>query len=329
MVFLCGLGFGPDGEVPAGRGFYPHGIWGEYFDDLDAAGRLGQPPPSSPFTRFVFRRLDPAIDFVWSEVRSPAPNLGPEYWSARFTGRLRVPETADYVFSLEQLDDAGRLYIDGELVLDAWRIQAPWVHYSRPVHLQEGIHEVVVEYHQGPGPEGAIRLCWFSPTRPKELVSFLDGVQAEYFEDPNADNYTIGQPPPGPCFTERVLTRREEVIDFHWGPTPHPDIDAIYWSVRWQGSLLVPKSERYTFYLENLDDAGRLYVDGRRVINAWRLQQVERVSSRPIFLEAGLHDICVEFQQGEPPAASIRLCWSSPSLPKEVIPPAGRPGAGG
>jgi len=330
-VFLLAVALGlllaprPPAAAPEGaRGFYPNGILGEYFDDPDdATADLGQPPPSIPFSRYVFRRVDPQIDFVWNEPKSPDPQIGPEYWSARFTGQVQVDRTEDFVFSLEQLDDAGRLYVDGERVIDSWLIQAPWPHFSRPLRLEKGRHDLLVEYHQGPGPEGAVRLCWHSPTRPKEMVPFVDGVKAEYFDDPDAPTFGLRQPPPGPFFTGEPLVRREETIAFHWGPTPHPDMDALYWSARWTGRLLVPKTEPYTFYLENLDDAGRLYLNGQLIIDAWRLQQLESVASRPLRLEAGLHDIRVEFMQGEPPAGSIRVCWSSPSRPKEVIPPAG------
>jgi hypothetical protein len=308
----------------ADRGLYPGGIVGFYYDDPDHAEyEVGAPPKGPFFTRFVMKRLDPQINFNWNQPSTPHPLLGYQYWSARWSGKFFVPQDGSYTFMLENLDDAGRLYVDDKLIIDAWRIQPMTTHQSEPIRLSKGWHSIKVEYHQGPGPGASIRLSWRLPNGEKEVMTFPHGLIAEYFDDPDHETFQLWQPPPGPCFTKKVLTRSENKIDYNWGPTPHPDINDQYFSVRWEGQLLVPKDGWYVFYLDNLDDAARLWIDDQLVIDAWRIQPPTSHASPKITLKAGLHKIKLEYHAGAPPVNSITLAWESEHFPKEVIPPAG------
>jgi uncharacterized protein (DUF1800 family) len=70
----------------------------------------------------VLVRTDAAIDFDWQSER-PAPEVRPDNFSARWTGVLVPPMTADYTFIVSG-DDIVRLWIDDILVLDrpyTWR----------------------------------------------------------------------------------------------------------------------------------------------------------------------------------------------------------------
>ncbi len=40
--------------------------------------------------------------------------------------------------------------------------------------------------------------------------------------------------------------------------------------MRWTGKIFVPKDDVYEFFFDELDDAGRLILDGKTVINVWR-----------------------------------------------------------
>jgi len=314
-----------------GRGLYPAGLRGEYFEDPD-------PAPEGPFfTELKFARTDPQIQFLWTEGASPGEGIGTEYWSARWTGKLWAPETGDYVFSLDNLDDAGRLYVDGKRIIDAWLLQTWSSHSSQPIRLTKGEHDLKVEYHQGPGM-GAILASWKGPNFEKEAIpqansfdandplrrGFLgEGVQGEYFEDPDHNTWAgLNAPPPGPFFQKRAFVQTDPTINFAWGngESPREGFGPGYWSVRWTGKLLVPKTETYTFYLDNLDDAGRLYLDGQLILDSWLVQAPASHASDPIRLEEGFHDLTVEYHQAMALAGSIQLAWESPSLPKEIIP---------
>jgi hypothetical protein len=84
----------------------PAGLQATYFDD---------PALATP----VISRVDPAIDFDWG-LGTPGPAITDgDTFSARWTGTLRPPSTESYTFTLAA-DDGGRLWLDGELLIDAW-----------------------------------------------------------------------------------------------------------------------------------------------------------------------------------------------------------------
>lgn len=322
------------GALPPGngRGFYPTGLVGTYYADP------GLPPPGPCFTRQVAIRTEARLDFTWGPGTPPLEGVGPDYWSVRWEARIWLPKEGTYRFFLENLDDAARLYVDGKKVLEAWWLQPAQNYASEPLPLKAGEHALRVEFHQGPGA-ASIRLAWEGPGWQKEVIPLLKdfseedplrrGVMGEgwagvYFEDPDHDLVLqLGIEPLGPFFQKPLLRRVDPRLDFQWaqGASPLPGMPPQFWSVRWEGKLLVPRTEEYTFFLENLDDAGRLFIDGQLVIDAWKVQQAATHISPPIRLEAGLHDIKVEYHQFWGLAGGIRLGWSAPSLPKEVIPP--------
>jgi len=323
----------PDTGDLLARGFEGGYLQAEYFNDprhdnAQVVASLNQPPPGPFFTDLVLTRRESTINFEWAANNTPSPKMNNEYWTARWTGNLNVRAEGDYTFHFDRLDDGARLFIDGELVLDAWKLQPPADHASEPVHLTAGRHAIQVEYYQGPGPGGEIHLLWAPVGGEKEILRFAEGLQGEYYDDPDQvfDWSQLNQPPGGPLFTKQVLTRADTTIDFTLVEKPAPEVQDEYWSARWTGRLRVPRPENYTFYLDNLDDAARVYLDGQLILDAWKIQSRASAMSQPIPLTAGLHDIRVEYHQAAGPLASCQLSWSSPSFPKEVIPPYSRKG---
>ena len=80
---------------------------------------------------------------------SPAAGVPSSDYSARFT--KTIDEGAGtYVFSLFH-DDGVRLFVDGEVVFDAWEPSGGWYEKTVTVPLADGPHDVVVEYYQGGG----------------------------------------------------------------------------------------------------------------------------------------------------------------------------------
>jgi len=321
----------PDAGDLVARGFDDGGLQAEYFNDPPHGpfqpNQLNQPPPGPFFTQRVFTRRERTIHFNWAGNLAPSPDMSSVYWTARWTGTVNVPAEADYTFYFEGLDDGARLYLDDQLVLDAWKLQPPADHASPPVHLTAGRHKIKVEYYQGPGPGGAIHLKWSSPALEKQLMRFDPPLLGEYFDDPDQsfdlarDWGQLNQPPAGPVFTTKVLERPETEIAFSSTEKPDPRMQEEYWSVRWTGRLRVPRTEAYTFYVDHLDDAARIFIDGQLILDSWRVQADKSEASLPVQLEAGLHDVVIEYHQATGPVASCQVSWSSPSLPKEIIPP--------
>lgn len=81
-------------------------------------------------------------------MNAPAPGLPNQYWSGRWTrtewlqaGTYRIYATTD---------DGVRVFVDNQLIIDCWQVQAAASFYG-DVTLGEGNHEIRVEYFQASG----------------------------------------------------------------------------------------------------------------------------------------------------------------------------------
>jgi hypothetical protein len=155
------------------RGFYPDGITADFYDDDDLAT---DPAPGTPitwptFTRHLFTQKQQHIRWL-NHDRDLGPESQPiaaQYYSIRWTGKLMVPADGDYQFVLDRVDDGARLYIDGQKLVESWMVQRRNVE-SQVVKLTKGLHDIVVEYCQGPCCQDSIMLSWQSNLFPKELI---------------------------------------------------------------------------------------------------------------------------------------------------------------
>jgi hypothetical protein len=92
----------------------------------------------------VFVRTDSQINFYWGNG-SPDPSLPPLDFSARWSGNFMFSQ-GTYTFSVVA-SDGMRLYLDGNMIINAWRDQAPNV-YNASQTVSQGSHLVVVEYYE-------------------------------------------------------------------------------------------------------------------------------------------------------------------------------------
>jgi alpha-D-xyloside xylohydrolase len=130
----------PDGSAGA--------LQGDYFAD-------------KTLTRRAATRKDAAVDFDWG-LGSPLPELSPDQFSVRWTGRLRAPETGEYELATVA-DDGVRLWLDGKLLIDDWAQHAPEYHAGR-VTLEAGKpYDFRLEYYDeilG----ASVKLRWTPPS---------------------------------------------------------------------------------------------------------------------------------------------------------------------
>lgn len=111
-------------------------------------------------------------------------------------------------------------------------------------------------------------------------------------------------------------------VFFSWGAgSPAPSVPADRFATRWTGQVQ-PKydlAEPYTFYFR-VDDGVRLWVNGVRLINSWRDGSVREMSSvMNMPANCPRLDIAIDYFENSGDAVA-ELRWSSPSIPKEVIP---------
>ncbi len=151
------------------------------------------------------------------------------------------------------------------------------------------------------------------------------GFQIEFFQDtadhPDLPDATFnpGHAIDWPTFTKSVAKKTSPILNFNWGTDPPATgMRHTFWSMKAVGRIFVPKDDTYEFYFDELDDAGRLYLDDKKIIDIWWVQK-STPASKGYFLKKGPHDLIIEYVQGPATAASIKLSWKSTSFPKEII----------
>jgi len=154
--------------------FGQSGLKGEYF-----RGRN--------FERLVFTRIDPQINFNWDK-NTPGFGIPFENYSVRWSGRIQVPETGEYVFSA-LVDDGIRLWVGGVKVFEAWGPH-DLENVSGKVKMKEGqLYEVKLEYFNGI-LEGQVNLFWELPDEDKSIIDRVfrkpQSIDSKYFSPPPA-----------------------------------------------------------------------------------------------------------------------------------------------
>ncbi|MBF0531829.1 MAG: hypothetical protein HQL23_01905 [Candidatus Omnitrophica bacterium] len=108
------------------------------------------------FDRYVSSEVRHAIDI--SEPYDFDGKVGPDDFSARYTGFLKAPKDGKYLFTII-VDDGARLFIDGVPIIDEWRRQGDRIPFSKNIYLPKGLHSIRLDYFQSIGP-AVLKLFW-------------------------------------------------------------------------------------------------------------------------------------------------------------------------
>lgn len=124
----------------------------EYYDDPtslgDAALFLQQDP--------VFITCETVVDHTWG-MASPAPGITSATYMVQWNGVFSFA-AQDYTFTATA-DDGLRLWVDDDLVVDAWKDQAVTT-YTASRRLTAGQHAVRIEYYQRFCCNAVARVSW-------------------------------------------------------------------------------------------------------------------------------------------------------------------------
>ena len=118
---------------------------GEYWDNITLTG--------APRVT----RAERAIDMRWT-ISSPARGIPLDWYSARWTGRVRVPERGVRRLAVEG-NDGYRLWIDGRLTIDNWRKLSYRTTSIDLVWPPGSVHDLRMEYFESSG-NARVRLLW-------------------------------------------------------------------------------------------------------------------------------------------------------------------------
>ena len=122
------------------------GLRGEYFNNITMTGEP------------VLTRVDDAIKFQWTLFSPDPEKINYDFFSARWAGKIRSPNTGTYKIGIDG-NDGYRLYINENLVIDNWRKQT----YSTRLvnyHFEKGLdYDIRIEYFE-PAGNAWFRLIW-------------------------------------------------------------------------------------------------------------------------------------------------------------------------
>ena len=133
----------------------------------NGTGLKGQYYAGTAFNTLVQTRVDPQINFNWGSA-SPMGSVGPNNWTARWTGQLMPRYNETYIFTTTT-DDGLRLWVNDQLLIDKWFGQGatPW---SGTIALNAGQkYNLKMEYVQYTGNASA-KLEWQSASQTREVV---------------------------------------------------------------------------------------------------------------------------------------------------------------
>ena len=136
-----------------------------------------------------FQRNDQAIDFNWG-AGSPRRDIPDDNFSVRWSRRMNFSRTGSYRFRTVS-DDGVRLWVDGRLVIDAWRDG-----YSTNeafVDLSAGPHDLRLDYYEHLG--GALIQLGVTFVSPTATPTFTPSPI------PPTPTFTPSPIPPTPTFT--------------------------------------------------------------------------------------------------------------------------------
>lgn len=255
----------------------------QYFDNI---GLTGEP---------VLRRTDLAIDFDW-RYGSPDAAVPANSFSVRWSYSLGFAAGTYRFFT--STDDGVRLWVDDQLLVDAWINQALPNTHTGDIFLGQGLHHIVVEYYEN-GGQASAHMWW------ERAGDIYSGWKGEYFG--NRD--LVGGP---------ALVRDDADISFDWYTgSPASWIPADNFSARWTRQINFDPGY-YRFSVRS-DDGVRVWLDNGLVIDKWHVMDNELHYVDGIYL-TGLHGIKVEYFE-ESGLARTQF-WISPSgAPSEPIPP--------
>ena len=153
------------------------GLAGYYWSNVTAAA-FSSPSFSVPVTLV---RTDATVNFDWG-TGSPDPRISVDTFTVRWLGCVQPQFNETYTL-YTTVDDGVRLYINNQLLINAWVDQAPTT-YSASIALKaQQKYNIRMEYYENGG--GAVaKLFWSSPSTPQTNI-------------PTSQLYPYTNPPPG------------------------------------------------------------------------------------------------------------------------------------
>ena len=121
------------------------GLKGEYFNNITLTGIP------------KITRTDAGINFQWT-LFSPDPSVNLDFYSVRWTGKIRSPKSGHYKIGLDG-NDGYRLYMNNQLLIDNWKKESYRTLLTDFLFEQNKEYDIRVEFFE-PAGNAHIKLVW-------------------------------------------------------------------------------------------------------------------------------------------------------------------------
>ena len=122
------------------------GLVGEYFDNIKLQGDA------------VFKRVDSKIDFRWTLFSPDQNHLAFDWYSVRWTGKLKASKTGGFKIGIEG-NDGYRLYLNDELIIDNWHKQTFRTITIDYLFEKDKEYDIRIEFYENVG-SAYFKLIW-------------------------------------------------------------------------------------------------------------------------------------------------------------------------
>ena len=140
------------------------GLFGQYFTN---SSTTYSSTTNFNSTNLFLTRIDPGIDFTWTNGTSP--NLSNGLYSVRWTGQVQPQYSETYYFDVLS-DDGVKLWVNDQLILTNWLSQSGGSEWSNSIALQAGTrYDIKLEYLQN-GSKAQAHLYWYSADQSKQII---------------------------------------------------------------------------------------------------------------------------------------------------------------
>lgn len=164
---------------PTTRIQYSQGMWpeGQKFDVVDTsalmhgntAGLKGEYFATNDFSGEPIVRIDQKLDFNWS-ASSPIERIAADGFSVRWTGKLRAPDSGNYVFG-GRSNGPLRIWLDGKLIVEEVTNKRTRNAITE-ISLEAGrLYDIKVEYQEQSNTSAQVRFVWKRPSTDQALRS--------------------------------------------------------------------------------------------------------------------------------------------------------------
>jgi hypothetical protein len=230
----------------------------------------------------VLTRTETNINYDW-QLSSPASGVTSDNFSVRWTSNQSF-NGGIYRFTV-RADDGIRVFVDNNKIVDQWKDQSATT-YTVDYPVTSGTHKVIVEYYES-GWSAVAKVNWAQQVAQDQYFT------AEYFANKT--------------FSGTAVVRQVSSVNFDWGygAPNNTGLPVDNFSVRFKKNVYFAAGT-YRFSM-TIDDDGRLFVDGKLVIDQWRDQSATTYTTDVVLTE-GLHLIQMDYGEAYVKAIA-KLSW--------------------